>query len=132
MGEAEYRITGDGAPYLVRVRRSADEFHRSIFNGTAEDWAREVVGALNRIIRCSDPATPVPCDVVAAFNDWLDREHAALITAIRADRERSGHPGDDHPALGPPIDVQRAAYVTGTGWVSMERDLEPAGPPVLP
>lgn len=116
LGEVQYEVIGDGAPYRVTVRRRAESYERSIFNGGEAEWQRDVVaaiGTLHRHISC-DEISP---DVVAAFNHWLQAEHAMSIAHMKAHPARYGALSDDDPIVQPPAAVTGAHYVVGTGWV---------------
>ena len=114
MGFVEYVVTGDGPEYKIELRREAAAYERSIFNGTEDEWQREVVGSIGLLRRRYWPFDPIRPEVVAAFNAWRRAEHTRIHAEIRA---RGGAVPDDSPLATAPRDVRGAAYVNGTGWV---------------
>lgn len=89
MGFAEYEVAGDGAPYRVEVRRSADEYERSIYNGTEADWQREVVPSIGLLRRMYNASVPIPEAVIAAFNAWREAEQARVMSSFATATEAS-------------------------------------------
>lgn len=116
MGCAEYRVLGDGAPYLIEVRRSVSEYQRSIFNGTEDEWEREIIASIGGVRRYSDPCTALSPAVVEAFNHWRAAEHAERIAELRSDPERFGELDPSDPSLQPPPRAHGLVYIAGTGW----------------
>lgn len=113
MGFAEYEVAGDGAPYRVEVRRSADEYERSIYNGTEADWQREVIPSIGLLRRMYNASVPIPDAVISAFNAWREAEHARVMSEIR---DRYGSVPDIELSQ-PPPPVRGGVYEVGTGWI---------------
>ena len=68
-GEVEYEVLGDGPMYRVTLRFEADDYFRSIYNGGADQWGREVVASIGVLhTYCSEMVKP---HVLAAFNAYL-------------------------------------------------------------
>lgn len=116
LGEIDYEVIGDGAPYRATVRRRAESYERSIFNGDEAEWQRDVVAAVGTIHRRVSYETISP-EVVSAFNHWLQAEHALQIAHIKAHPERYGELAEGDPLLNAPVIVTGAHYVVGKGWV---------------
>lgn len=117
MGQMEYEVIGDGAPYRVEVRREAGAYERSIFNGDETEWQRDVVAAVDVLHRVSHPEKPVPAGVVEAFNGWLQERHAAHAADIARQPDRYGVLAEDDPILKAPRAVRGGHYVVDRGWV---------------
>lgn len=66
MGEVEYEVHGDGAPYRVSLRFEACEYFRSIYNGGDDQWHREVINSIGVVHRGSEMVKP---EVLAAFRE---------------------------------------------------------------
>lgn len=118
MDTVEYRVFGDGAPYLASVRRAASDYEYSIYNHKSPlaDWERDVVAAIGLLHR-SDSRFPIAQPVVEAFNAWLIAKHEAFVKMLRDDPHKYGTLADDDPLLVPPKPVRGAFYQVGTGWV---------------
>lgn len=117
MGTVWYRVTGDGNPYDVEVRRLATDHERRIFNGEEAEWRRDVLGSIDLLRRSGSCDLPIPTEVVAAFNEWLLAEHEKHVRSIKGHPERYGEIADDDPLLEPPRPVKGARYAVGTGWI---------------
>lgn len=72
---AEFMVHGDGLPYRVSLRRSADESWREYTSYTPEQWAVEVVPLEWALVRAHGSATPIAPAVLAAFRDWYAKEY---------------------------------------------------------
>jgi len=69
MGEVDYEVFGDGTPYRVSVRFEAGTYFRSIYNGSQEQWDREVVASVGLAHRqCSEMVKP---EVLAALQAYI-------------------------------------------------------------
>ena len=73
---AEFTVEGDGLPYRVSLRRSADESWRECTTYSPEQWAAEVVPVTWALVRahggCAHPIAPA---ALAAFRDWYAKEY---------------------------------------------------------
>ena len=132
MGETDYRVSGAGDLTMLRVRREASDYQRSISTLTEEQWQRDVVGAIGLLVDgCG--GRPVPDDLVAEFNAWRDAEYWRQRNDIDAQPERYGVIDWDTDAVfAKPAPVRGARYVvrwekpdspdrwkygcTGLGW----------------
>jgi hypothetical protein len=73
---AEFTVEGDGLPYRVSLRRSADESWREYTSYTPERWAAEIVPLEWALVRAQGGcAHPIAYPVLAAFRDWYAREY---------------------------------------------------------
>jgi hypothetical protein len=72
---AEFMVEGDGLPYRVSLRRSADESWREYTSYTPEQWAAEVVPLEWALVRAHGSSTPIAYPVLAAFRDWYAEEY---------------------------------------------------------
>ena len=118
MGCVEYEVLGDGPPYKVEIRRSTSEYERSIFNGTEDEWQRDVLEAMGGLRRYHTPCEPIPDAVVDAFNEWRAAEHAARMRELRSQPERYGEIAEDDPAFAPPSPAHALVYVPAKGWMT--------------
>ena len=119
-GTTWYNVYGDGATYEVKVRRTILNDEASLYNGTPEEFARDVVGAVGLVHRTYRNSQPIPDAVVAAFNAWRAQEHAKILAMISEAPDRYGHLATDDPIRQPPAVVRGARYVVGTGWAINE------------
>ena len=73
---AEFTVEGDGLPYRVSLRRSADESWRECTTYSPERWGAEVVPVTWALVRahggCAHPIAPA---VLSAFCDYYRREY---------------------------------------------------------
>jgi hypothetical protein len=118
MGCVEYEVLGDGPQYKVEIRRSTSEYERSVFNGTEDEWQRDVLGALGGLRRYHMPTESIPDPVVDAFNDWRAAEHSARMRELRSQPERYGEIAEDDPVFAPPPPVHALVYAPGEGWTT--------------
>jgi hypothetical protein len=118
MGRVTYRVQDETGIYEVEVRREVSDDERNIYNGTAEEIERDLVGAIGLIRRSYNSSLPIPPATVAAFNAWQTAEHACLIAEIERRQAKYGEVllADD-PARVPPPPVRGAHYEIGRGWV---------------
>lgn len=72
---AEFMVEGDGLPYRVSLRRSADESWRDYTSYTPEQWAAEVVPVEWALVRAYNSSIPIAYPVLAAFRDWYAKEY---------------------------------------------------------
>lgn len=52
MGETEWEVWGDGPMYRIEARYDAGEYFRSIYNGSSEEYDREVVASVGILRLC--------------------------------------------------------------------------------
>lgn len=117
MGTVEYEVIGDGPSYRVEIRRSVCDYQRKIYNGDEAEWQRDVVAAIDLLRRRTFSERPIPADVTAAFNVWLQANHAEQVCQIKAAPERYGELATDDPILAAPRQAKGAHYVIGQGWI---------------
>jgi hypothetical protein len=122
---AGYEVHGDGPRYLIEERREPSAYDLETYNGTMDQWNREVIGSVGTIHRLKEMTTPIPQAVVDAFNAWRLTEWERDVGAILADRRYDGI-GRNDSIFKPPQKVKGAHWVPGTGWAiqheaSMER-----------
>ena len=118
MGCVTYRVHDETGIYEIEVRREVSDDERSIYNGTVEEIARDLIGAIGLMRRSYNSSLPIPPATVAAFNAWRTAEHARLIADIERRWAKYGEllPADD-PVRVPPPPVRGAHYEIGRGWV---------------
>jgi hypothetical protein len=116
-----YEVLGDGAPYRIETRHpiaaAQNDYQRAIFNGTEEEWQRDVIAATNLLFRATEIDRPLSRAVVDAFNAWRAAEHQRAIGEIRENPAKYGEIEQNDPVLTPPPIVRGAHYVVGQGWV---------------
>lgn len=117
MGWTEYEVFGDGPSYRLEVRQEAGAYERSIFNGTEEDWQRDVVPTINVLRRKHYITQPLDQHVIEAFNAWRASDHQARLGEILAQPERYGELPENDPLRVPPPIVRGGHYETGKGWI---------------
>lgn len=115
-----WQVYGDGQSYEVETTREGPAWLvdscREVWNGSAADFDREVIGATNTLHKYAS-WEPISDDVVAAFNAWRAAEHARQIAELDANPARYGVIAADDPIrLAPPV-LTGARYVGGIGWV---------------
>lgn len=122
LGMVWYRYAGtDGAcevEYIARwhVEGASAGYYRSIFNGTDDDWQRQIVAGVN-LLRRGDgkPVSQALCD---AFNAWREAAHAEHCLHILAHPDRYGIVAADDPLLALPERVRGGVWEGGQtgGW----------------
>lgn len=119
MGCVTYRVHDEIGIYEIEVRLEVSDYEHSIYNGTAAEIERDLIGAIGLMRRSCNSSLPVPPATVAAFNVWRTAEHARLIADIERRWAKYGEVllADD-PVRVPPPPVRGAHYETGRGWVS--------------
>jgi hypothetical protein len=118
MGCVEYEVYGDGPKYYcVEVRHEAGDYERSIFNGSEEEWQRDVVAAIDVLRRKYDVARPIDPRVIDAFNAWRTTKHEVQLADILSKPEKYGDLPQNDPLRVPPRVVRGGHYEVGTGWI---------------
>lgn len=85
------------------------------YNGTPEEFQRDVVGRLDTIV--ADNNQPVSRELVASFNRWRRDAFEARVERILSQPERYGITDRNDPWFVEPSIVVPAIYVPGEGWV---------------
>lgn len=118
MGCVTYRVHDATGIYEVEVRHEVSDYERSIYNGTAEEIERGLVGAIGLMRRSCNSSLPIPPVTVTAFNAWRTAEHARVVADIERRWAKYGEVllADD-PVRVPPSPVRGAHYEIGRGWV---------------
>jgi len=118
MGCVTYRVRDETGIYEIEVRREVSGYERSIYNGTAEEIERDLVGAIGLMRRSYHSSLPIPPATVAAFNAWRTAEHTRLIADIEQRWAKHGEVllADDPVRVTPPP-LRGAHYEIGRGWV---------------
>jgi hypothetical protein len=113
---ADYLVTDATGTYRVEFRSDAYPYEGSHYNGSAEEYERDVVGGIG-LLRRYIADRPPSQEVVDAFNAWRLEEHLTWRRKIEADPDRYGvlKPGDHF--LTPPMVARGAHYETGRGWI---------------
>lgn len=120
MGVTEYTVSGAGELTVLRVRREASAYERSISNYDDAGWERDVVGAIGLVTAC---ARPVPQDVVDAFNAYRQANYDAQRAYIDARPERYGViDWENDPVFGRPVIVRGAEYMVRKNRPDMGAD----------
>lgn len=116
-GSADYMITDETGTYRAELRYRADEEDAAIYNGSREEWNRDVVAAVNVLRRyCADK--PIAPHVLAAFNQWRADERAKHIAEMKAQPHRYGEIDENDTRLFPPIiPAKTGHYEVGKGWI---------------
>lgn len=128
LGYIEYEVFGDGPKYTLELRHHADDYERSIFNGSEEEWQRDVVALIDVLRRKHDVTTPMDPRVIEAFNAWRKSEHEKFLAEVRAKPEKYDLPENDPLRIPPPI-VRGGHYAGDQGWViDAEVSIEDASP----
>jgi hypothetical protein len=112
-----YSVTDHTGTYEVELRRGVLDYERRDYNGTAEEFARDVVASVGLLRRAYRSDLPIPAETVAAFNAWRAAEHAAQITQLDRSPERYGVIAPTDPIRTPPMVAVGARYEVGTGWI---------------
>jgi hypothetical protein len=68
-GTQWFEVTDETGTYEVELRHRIGESDRAIYNGTDEEWDRDVVGSLNVLHRSHWSNREIPASTVAAFNE---------------------------------------------------------------
>jgi hypothetical protein len=114
-GEVEYVTPQHFTPYM-----------RGIYNGTPEEFERDVAASLHVLRWSADPCRGVSRGLMAAFNAWRMAEHAEFVARILAHPERYGITSADDPLLAPPVALRAGKYVLNHGWQIAEEVAEMA------
>lgn len=117
MGAVDYEVIDETEVYRVTVREEAGVYLRSIYNGTPEEFERDVVGEVGLIHRHADVEVPIPGGTVEAFNRWRFDSHQLSLDQMDAQPERFGVISADDPLRKPPVTVIGGHYALGRGWV---------------
>ena len=118
-GAMWYRVDGAAArPLEVELRICAEPFAAAGYNGTAEQYAREVEGAVGLLRATGCPGKPLPPGLARAFTAWRQAEHVVFLGRIGAGPTRF-RPDRYWPLIHPV--VHGAHWNTEQGWVIDER-----------
>jgi hypothetical protein len=114
MNSASFDVIGDGQMYSIELRRGVCDYERSIFNGTEEEWQRDIVPLIGCIKRDSGSRdSGIKQEVVDAFNAWRMAEYLEHRASIDAQPEKYGIVDWDNDPVFPapkPVRAVRAIY----------------------
>ncbi len=110
LGYSDYRVTDETGAYRMRHCFEACEYHRSIFNGSADQFHREVVAAVGTVRRVGDNEQIVPVSTVRAFNQRQRSAHEETMRWVDSDDQLKGTIGPDHIIRTPPSDVNAVIW----------------------
>src|SRR5215468_8113638 len=88
-GTVDYKCYGlsdrFGGACQLELRHDANLFPADLYNGTADEYRRDIVASVGVLHFHNDSSRPMPAELVDAFNAWRMAEHAALVAKLRAD-----------------------------------------------
>jgi hypothetical protein len=117
MGEVAYRVESPEGTFRIRHVVEASDYHRSIYNGTSEQFDRAVVSSVGCVIR--NGLEIVPQRVIDAFNDYRESEHRKTLEWIETQPSLRKSLGDRIEELIPsPVRLPRARWDLEAGrWI---------------
>lgn len=90
---------------------------RSTYNGTPQQFERDVAGRLNTLSYERCHAGAPPRSLVAAFNIWRFEKHEERVQRILGQPNRYGVMDRDDPFLARPSVAVPGHYEHGVGWI---------------
>lgn len=127
LGESSYDVHGAGELTGVRLRYEASDYQRSIANYNDAEWLRDVVGAVDVLVREKGKGE-VTQEIVDAFNAWRLAEYTLHRASIDAHPERYGVVDwDNDPVFARPRTVRGARYAIRVNRPELGRDWWKAG-----
>lgn len=85
LGSASYDVLTSDERFRMSAAIEACDYQRSIYNGSPEQFEREVVAKVGCVTRDHDSSREVPAQVVDAFNAYLSKEHQSALDWARKD-----------------------------------------------
>lgn len=111
MGSICYEVETAEEQFRVAAVFEASDYHRSIYNGSAERFDREVAAKVGCLVREHDISREIPLEVLDAFNAFRVRDYQGTLAWIDSKPGlREALRADVESVIPPPVAFKRARW----------------------